>query len=233
MEELTVLILFWFREAIAQQHELATRSSPVSPPEEEVNAKRTEKAQKPEEGSGAEKAQKPEEAAGGALAVYVHVYDVSEEESIQKLNKWLASRHSPLKFGGVFHAGVEVNGLEWSFGMSQSDTMPGISCCEPRTHPAHHYRQTCQLRNTRCNAEEISDLLHRLIEEYPGDDYDFLRRNCCHFADDFCRRLGAGGIPGWIHRLARVGAFADGAMQAITGRKLIDLGMEQDSDDSV
>merc|ERR1712226_984265 len=45
-----------------------------------------------------------------------------------------------------------------------------------------------------------------MVEEYPGDDYDLLRRNCCHFADDFCQRLGVGSIPGWIYRLARVGA---------------------------
>merc|ERR1712194_720802 len=42
-----------------------------------------------------------------------------------------------------------------------------------------------------------------MLEEYPGHDYDLLRRNCTHFADDFCQRLGVGGIPGWIHRLAR------------------------------
>ena len=26
-------------------------------------------------------------------------------------------------------------------------------------------------------------------EEYPGDGYDLFRRNCCHFADDFTRRI--------------------------------------------
>ncbi|CAE7283269.1 unnamed protein product [Symbiodinium sp. CCMP2592] len=40
----------------------------------------------------------------------------------------------------------------------------------------------------------------------PTPDYDLLRRNCCHFADDFARRLGVGGIPGWVMRLAKVGA---------------------------
>merc|ERR1712196_431310 len=54
--------------------------------------------------------------------------------------------------------------------------------------------------------DSIATIISNLIEEYPGEDYDLLRRNCCHFADDFCRRLGVGGIPGWIHRLARVGA---------------------------
>jgi len=82
------------------------------------------------------------------------------------------------------------------------------------------------LRRTKFSAEEIAELLSELIEEYPGDDYDILRRNCCHFADDFCRRLGAGRIPGWVHRLARVGARLDGALQAVAGRSLLDAAEE-------
>lgn len=148
------------------------------------------------------------------LRVLLHVYDVSQEESIQKLNRVLAHKDSPLKLGGVFHAGVEVNGLEWSFGFSASETRPGVSCVEPKTHPQHHYRQTVNMLRTPMSAEEIAAVISDLIEEYPGDDYDLLRRNCCHFADDFCRRIGVGGIPGWVHRLARLGATVDAMLQA-------------------
>ncbi|CAJ1368939.1 unnamed protein product, partial [Effrenium voratum] len=90
----------------------------------------------------------PPKAAKG-LPVLLHVYDVSQEESIQKLNKVLAHKHFPLKFGGVFHAGVEVNGLEWCFGFSASETHPGVCCVEPKSHPQHHYRQTVEMGYTR------------------------------------------------------------------------------------
>mmetsp|Transcript_43859 Transcript_43859/g.95483 ORF Transcript_43859/g.95483 Transcript_43859/m.95483 type:complete len:394 (+) Transcript_43859:101-1282(+) len=148
------------------------------------------------------------------IPVRVHIYDVSQEESIQKLNRVLAHRRSPFKLGGVFHAGVEVNGLEWSFGFSASETRPGISCVEPKTHPQHTYRQTVEMRRTKVAAEDVADIITSMLEEYPGDDYDLLRRNCCHFADDFCKRLGVGGIPGWVHRLARIGAGVDAVLQA-------------------
>ena len=57
---------------------------------------------------------------------------------------------------------------------------------------------------------------------YTGPSYDLLRkclgwlffhqktsepldpRNCCHFADVFCQRLGAGGIPAWVGRPKQV-----------------------------
>jgi len=159
------------------------------------------------------------------LRVLLHIYDVSQEDSIQKLNRVLAHKHSPLKLGGVFHAGVEVNGLEWSFGYSCSDTVPGVSCTEPRCNPQHHFRQTVRLKWTKVPPEEIADIISDLIEEYPGEDYELLRRNCCHFADDFCKRLGVGGIPGWVHRLARIGAQVDNMLwvaqsvrERVTGR---------------
>lgn len=164
------------------------------------------------------------------VEVIIHIYDVSQEDSIRKLNKFLAHRFSPVKLGGVFHAGVEVNGLEWSFGSSWSDTVPGISCVEPKTHPQHTFRQTVNMRRTKRSEEDIADIIAVLIEDYPGHDYDLLRRNCCHFADDFCRRLGVGGIPGWVHRLARVGARVDSVMQATMNRGL--LPAEYDSDSS-
>merc|ERR1740123_1269129 len=41
---------------------------------------------------------------GQGAPVFLHVYDVSNQICIQKLNKLLAHTHSPFKFGGLFHA---------------------------------------------------------------------------------------------------------------------------------
>eukprot|EP00931_Biecheleriopsis_adriatica_P072089 TRINITY_DN4611_c0_g1_i1.p1 TRINITY_DN4611_c0_g1~~TRINITY_DN4611_c0_g1_i1.p1 ORF type:complete len:394 (+),score=85.29 TRINITY_DN4611_c0_g1_i1:39-1184(+) len=151
------------------------------------------------------------------LVVNVHVYDVSQEEKIQKLNRVLANEYSPLKLGGVFHAGVEVMGLEWSFGASDDETRPGVSCCKPQCHPMHHYRQTVVLGKTTLSEGEIGAVISSMLEEYPGDDYDLLRRNCVHFAEDFSRRLQVGGLPGWVCRLANIGAGLETAVQKAKG----------------
>lgn len=201
LEDVTLAILQWLRFALVW----------------------TSLAERPSMNSKAGEAQE-------GLPVFVNIYDVSQEDSVHKLNKWLAHKNNPLKFGGVFHAGIEVNGLEWSFGLSLDETMPGVSCCEPRSHPAHRFRQAHRLKNSRLSAEDIGDLISKLLEEYPGSDYNLLRRNCCHFADDFSRRLGAGKIPGWVYRLARVGARVDGLMQAVSGRKLLPDMIPDDED---
>lgn len=193
--DVTSVLLSWLRDAAVWEAEQQANDVP---------AQEDESKEKKESDAGAQ--QSP-------LLVRVHVYDVSQEESIQKINRILAHKSSPLKIGGVFHAGVEVNGLEWSFGFSASESHPGVSCVEPKTHPQHHYRQTVKMGKTKVSPEDIADIIAQMLEEYPGDDYDLLRRNCCHFADDFCRRLGVGGIPGWVIRLARIGAGVDSMLQ--------------------
>merc|ERR1740121_67762 len=37
-------------------------------------------------------------------------------------------------------------------------------------------------------------------------DYDLLHRNCCHFCEELCLRLGFGPLPPWVTKLAAAGA---------------------------
>jgi len=160
---------------------------------------------------------------GPGMPVHLNIYDVSHKDSVQWLNAVFAHWLAPLKFGGAFHAGVEVGGLEWSFGSTKRETLPGISCVLPRSDQQHHFRQTVYLGKTQMPMERIVSTITDLIEDYPGGAYDVLRLNCCHFADDFARRLGVGPIPAWVHRLARFGAGADGAVQAVFGTSSSEL----------
>eukprot|EP00928_Gymnodinium_smaydae_P057846 TRINITY_DN41073_c0_g1_i1.p1 TRINITY_DN41073_c0_g1~~TRINITY_DN41073_c0_g1_i1.p1 ORF type:complete len:438 (+),score=98.66 TRINITY_DN41073_c0_g1_i1:56-1315(+) len=200
LQELALLMLPWIQEASTWQQQDLER-------QQRQDARRRER----EEG----------------LVVNVHVYDVSQEEKIQKLNRVLAHEYSPIKLGGVFHAGVEVLGLEWSYGFSDDETRPGVSCNKPRLHPCHHYRQTVVLGKTELSEGEIGALLSSMLEEYPGDDYDLLRRNCVHFASDFARRLGVGSVPGWVCRLATIGAGVETALQKARGIPGLDGAMER------
>lgn len=139
----------------------------------------------------------------------VHIYDVSHEVVLQKLNKVLANKNSVFKLGGVFHAGVEVGGLEWSFGWNGADGATGVVSDEPKQNPMHTFRQSIFLGKTQLSITEVVALISDMVEQYPGSAYDLLQMNCCTFADDFCQRLGVGGLPKWVHRLARAGAKVD------------------------
>jgi len=131
------------------------------------------------------------------LPVFLHLYDVSNDGRIEKFNSLL----SPLKLGGIFHVGIEVNGREWSFGHCPFGS--GVCGLKPRTHPSHNFRDTMELRPTQLSEQQVVRILETMSSEYQGSDYNLLRRNCIHFADDLCSRLGVGGVPRWVHRLVR------------------------------
>lgn len=157
----------------------------------------------PVESNGTCSAKEPSNSASEpGLPVYVHVYDITHEDRIERLNSVLAPRLCPWKLGGLFHVGVEVNGKEWSFGYC---SLPGTGVCglPPRTHPSHHFRETICLARTQHSEETIVGILKAMSSEYQGSEYTLLQRNCLHFADDLCQRLGVGGVPAWVQRLAR------------------------------
>jgi len=141
--------------------------------------------------------------------VYLQVYDVTKDDIIGNLNNLFAHRWSPVKLCGAFHVGVQVGALEWSFGMTGQVVKPGLGCVWPRCHPHHRFRETVYLGCSKYAMEDIVPILVGMVDLWPGKDYDILRRNCCHFADALCLRLGVGRIPPWVQRLARIGEQAE------------------------
>mmetsp|Transcript_47523 Transcript_47523/g.87116 ORF Transcript_47523/g.87116 Transcript_47523/m.87116 type:complete len:406 (+) Transcript_47523:102-1319(+) len=134
--------------------------------------------------------------------VFLNIYDVSYDDKIHRLNSLLSHRLSPLKLGGIFHAGVEVNGREWSFGNCGLGS--GVAAHEPQRHPHHNFRESVRMSCTQLSAEQVARVIEDLKGDYQGSSYSLIGRNCCHFADDMCCRLGVGSIPPWVHRFCRL-----------------------------
>jgi hypothetical protein len=140
--------------------------------------------------------------------VLLHVYDVFSDETVQAVNTVLQRVGT-----GAFHAGVEVYGQEWSYGYTPNCT--GIVVCTPKANPAHRYRETIVMGSTSLSQIEVTNLLNVMCTEWIGMDYDLLLRNCCHFCDAFCGKLGVGSLPPWVTNLAGAGArFVDGVSSA-------------------
>jgi hypothetical protein len=101
---------------------------------------------------------------------------------------------------GLFHAGVEVAGVEYSYGFCEEGT--GVFACEPRDACGAKFRQAIPMGRAPADARVIERRLARLVATWPGDAYALLQRNCCHFCDALCRSLGVGPIPSWVNGLA-------------------------------
>jgi hypothetical protein len=104
--------------------------------------------------------------------VSVQVYHVSKNDAVRRLNRLTGGSRNPLKFGGIFHAGVEVYGQEWSFGGTLEPSDSGVEMNVPKQHSMHQYYSSVHLGDTELSPSEVMNILRRLVGLWPGGSYD-------------------------------------------------------------
>ncbi|KAI4351659.1 hypothetical protein L6164_005995 [Bauhinia variegata] len=142
--------------------------------------------------------------------VILHIYDVTNSGS-EKTNNTIVQINKIFKdgigLGGIFHSAVQVYGDdEWSFGFCEQGT--GVFSCPSGKNPMYTYRESMVLGTTTCSIFKMNQILRELSREWPGCAYDLLSKNCNHFCDEFCERLGVPKLPGWVNRFANAGDTA-------------------------
>ncbi|XP_038885545.1 deSI-like protein At4g17486 [Benincasa hispida] len=133
----------------------------------------------------------------GAVPVYLNVYDLTP---INGYAYWLGL--------GVYHSGVQVHGVEYAFGAHEHATT-GIFEVEPKQCPGFTYRKSILIGRTNLSPREIRSFMEKLAEEYSGNTYHLITKNCNHFCNDVCLRLTGKPIPRWVNRLARLGLLCN------------------------
>ncbi|GLC36061.1 hypothetical protein PLESTB_000533500 [Pleodorina starrii] len=105
---------------------------------------------------------------------------------------------------GIFHSGVEVHGVEYAYGGHDYD-YSGIFATNPRDAPGQViFRESIPMGETDMSQQDIHRLVQRMGNDYKGNSYHLLQRNCNHFASDFCQQLVGKEAPSWINRLAGI-----------------------------
>lgn len=142
--------------------------------------------------------------------VILHIYDVTNSGS-DKTNNTIVQINKIFKdgigLGGIFHSAVQVYGdEEWSFGFCEQGT--GVFSCPSSKNPMYTYRECIVLGTTSFSIFKVNQILRELSREWPGHSYDLLSKNCNHFCDEFCERLGVPKLPGWVNRFANAGDTA-------------------------
>lgn len=130
-------------------------------------------------------------------SVMLNVYDATKSRIVSALNRTAM----PLGAGGAFHVAIEIGEIEWSYGLTRSGT--GVSWVQPGKDLAHHFRGSVHLGNTPLSKKEVNRNIQALAQEWAGNAYHPLRRNCCHFAREMAIRLGVGPLPDWVDCLGR------------------------------
>ncbi|KAF1602862.1 UNVERIFIED_CONTAM: hypothetical protein FQV16_0001054, partial [Eudyptes robustus] len=91
---------------------------------------------------------------------------------------WLNDYASPIGFG-IFHSGVEVHGN-------------------------FKFRESILIGETSLTKKAVEKLAKSWGDEYRGDRYHLITKNCNHFTAEFARELTGIEVPGWVNRLANV-----------------------------
>ena len=158
----------------------------------------------------------------------LHVYDFSVTRRVAALNavsRAVTSCGGALGDGvGAFHGGIEVHGVEWSYGSTESGEATGIFGCSPRRNSSHSYRSTVELGRCVLSKGSVDRVLTAMARVdcddddddddddadregsraagqkdaglgWHGTEYDMLARNCCHFCAAFVALLGPGVAP--------------------------------------
>lgn len=103
---------------------------------------------------------------------------------------------------GAFHSGIEVYGVEYSFGSGG-----GVFAATPRDAGGAKFREAVLLGEVFISEREVRAVVDSLREEFPGSSYNIITRNCNTFSNELARLLLDKPVPGYINRLANMGSF--------------------------
>ncbi|XP_044486500.1 deSI-like protein At4g17486 [Mangifera indica] len=133
----------------------------------------------------------------GSVPVSLNVYDLTPFNGYAY---WLGL--------GVYHSGVQVHGVEYAFGAHEYPTT-GIFEAEPKQCDGFTFRKTILIGKTDMGLSEVRAVMEELADDYKGNAYNLITKNCNHFCNDACTRLTGNPIPRWVNRLARIGFFCN------------------------
>lgn len=97
-----------------------------------------------------------------------------------------------------------VHGVEYAFGAHEYPTT-GIFEGEPKQCEGFTFRKQILIGKTDKGPAQVRAVMEDLAEDYKGNAYNLISKNCNHFCNDACIRLTGNPIPSWVNRLARIG----------------------------
>lgn len=138
----------------------------------------------------------------GSVPVYLNVYDLTPYNGYAY---WLGL--------GVYHSGVQVHGVEYAFGAHEYPST-GIFEGEPKQCEGFTFRKTILIGKTDMSPAEVRAVMEDLAQDYRGNAYNLITKNCNHFCNDACIKLTGNPIPNWVNRLARIGFLCNCVLPA-------------------
>ena len=148
------------------------------------------------------------------VPVFLNVYNL--QDTTQGGRKKKGSTFNESVGFGFYHSGVEILGVEWSFGGHPElpPTQPGIFPVRPKTAlPAHQFHTQIRLGEiVGLTQQKVATVLKKMEKDWYAVSYHLMSHNCNSFGEAFVAALNkefnvkpAMEVPSWVNRAARFG----------------------------
>ena len=98
---------------------------------------------------------------------------------------------------GMFHSGVEIHGVEYTFSKS------GVVEMKPKDESSGApLRASLSMGSVQLSRKQVEAKVSDLKSLYQPGSYDLITKNCNVFADDLVYKLLGRPIPAWVNRSA-------------------------------
>eukprot|EP00928_Gymnodinium_smaydae_P035672 TRINITY_DN25069_c0_g1_i1.p1 TRINITY_DN25069_c0_g1~~TRINITY_DN25069_c0_g1_i1.p1 ORF type:complete len:379 (-),score=72.88 TRINITY_DN25069_c0_g1_i1:237-1373(-) len=98
--------------------------------------------------------------------------------------------------GKLYHVGVEVYWLEWSYGAGDAGT--GVFPCQIGECTLGRFEQRVPLGRTPYTPQGVLRIIGEMRPQFQAQDYELLSRNCQVFSIMLCKKLRVDPVPGWV-----------------------------------
>ena len=107
---------------------------------------------------------------------------------------------------GFYHTGVEINGLEYSYGGNFTHNGTGVFSQSPLEVEGALYRESFLMGVVKDHGK-IDETLSVLRSEFKANEYNLITKNCNHFSEALTLQLLGKRIPSFVNRASRIGYY--------------------------
>lgn len=117
---------------------------------------------------------------------------------------------------GIFHCGVEIYHVEFSFVFSTSSDETGVRQYIPKQSTNYKFRESIHIGWTDLSVERTNYIVSSLAPEWPARSYHITRRNCLHFSEALIDALGfRQQFPQWLKSVSEIAMKSPGTASAV------------------
>ena len=130
------------------------------------------------------------------IEIILNVYDLSPQSTQSSILN---------SFGmGFYHTGIEIDGLEYSYGGNFTHSGTGVFTAAPLNVDGAIYKSSYLMGVVR-DFSKLHYAIDQVKNEFRANEYNLITQNCNHFSEALCLRLINKRIPSYINRASRFG----------------------------